>query len=329
VAEEMYTSNNEGLGGLKIGKFFSRAFHLKGIIKKAPRILAGAATGWVMGGGTTPGTILISAGAGAITAAIPRRRAGTSLLQDVYRGGLYGTIGGSVVGVYRGLTYPKGAGFRQVGAAGVLTQRVQQRWFPKSQEPAQALRDAPQAKPAVPENIKFNPRPVEVATTATKEMAKAGWLDPSLKFAGALVQVGGVIGAAGLQVQAQSEMMRMQLEQQAQEGGFVTPLGRQVAYDPNTGQYYDPATGAVYDPNTGQYAGATMYAPPGGGFGYSDAPPPDYATPSGRLPATRKAGLTEMLKSPVGAAVVVGGGALLYFATQPPQKRSRRRRSRR
>jgi hypothetical protein len=80
------------LSGIDIGKFFSRAFHLKGIVKKAPRMLVGAATGALMGGGWT------GAVAGAVSAGAFKRQAGTSLFQDIYRGGLYGMIGGTVVG---------------------------------------------------------------------------------------------------------------------------------------------------------------------------------------------------------------------------------------
>lgn len=82
-----------GLEGIKLGKFFSRVFHPKGIVKKVPRMLAGAATGALMGGGWS------GAAAGALTAAAFKRKAGTSLFQDVFRGGMYGMIGGTAVGV--------------------------------------------------------------------------------------------------------------------------------------------------------------------------------------------------------------------------------------
>lgn len=80
------------LSGVDLGKFFSRVFHVKGIVKKVPRIIAGAASGALIGGGWE------GAAAGAISAAAFRRKAGTSLFQDIYRGGLYGMIGGGVVG---------------------------------------------------------------------------------------------------------------------------------------------------------------------------------------------------------------------------------------
>ncbi len=86
-----YISND--LAGIDLGKFFSRVFHVKGIVKKAPRIIAGAATGALLGGGWG------GAAAGAISAAAFKRKAGTSLFQDIYRGGLYGMIGGSAVGI--------------------------------------------------------------------------------------------------------------------------------------------------------------------------------------------------------------------------------------
>lgn len=86
-----FDSQNE-LSGLDIGKFFKRAFHVKGIVKKVPRMLAGAASGYVMGGGWS------GAAAGAVSAGAFRRQAGTSLFQDIYRGGLYGMIGGGAVG---------------------------------------------------------------------------------------------------------------------------------------------------------------------------------------------------------------------------------------
>ncbi|MEM4360114.1 MAG: hypothetical protein QXT45_06260 [Candidatus Bilamarchaeaceae archaeon] len=81
------------LAGIELGKFFSRVFHVKGIVKKVPRMIAGATSGYLLGGGWE------GAAAGAVTAAAFRRRAGTSLFQDIYRGGLYGMIGGTAVGV--------------------------------------------------------------------------------------------------------------------------------------------------------------------------------------------------------------------------------------
>lgn len=84
--------NVNELSGIDLGKFFSRVFHLKGIVKKVPRIMAGVASGALLGGGWG------GAAAGAVSAAAFRRRAGTSLFQDIYRGGLYGMIGGAVVG---------------------------------------------------------------------------------------------------------------------------------------------------------------------------------------------------------------------------------------
>lgn len=80
------------LSGIDLGKFFSRVFHVKGIVKKVPRIIAGAASGALIGGGWA------GAAAGAVSAAAFRRKAGTSLFQDIYRGGLYGMIGGGAVG---------------------------------------------------------------------------------------------------------------------------------------------------------------------------------------------------------------------------------------
>lgn len=82
----------DNLSGIDLGKFFSRAFHVKGIVKKVPRMLSGAASGALLGGGWS------GAAAGAISAAAFERKAGTSLFQDIYRGGLYGMIGGGVVG---------------------------------------------------------------------------------------------------------------------------------------------------------------------------------------------------------------------------------------
>jgi hypothetical protein len=82
----------DDLSGIDIGKFFSRAFDIKGIVRKAPRMLVGATTGYLMGGGWS------GAAAGAISAGAFKRQAGTSLFQDIYRGGLYGMIGGGVVG---------------------------------------------------------------------------------------------------------------------------------------------------------------------------------------------------------------------------------------
>jgi hypothetical protein len=82
----------DDLSGIDLGKFFSRAFHLKGIVRKAPRMLVGAATGYLTGGGWSGAT------AGAISAGAFKRQAGASLFQDIYRGGLYGMIGGGLVG---------------------------------------------------------------------------------------------------------------------------------------------------------------------------------------------------------------------------------------
>jgi hypothetical protein len=89
-----YLPNPSGveLSGIDIGKFFSRVFDTRAIVKKAPRMIAGAATGYLMGGGWS------GAAAGAVSAAAFKRQAGTSLFQDIYRGGLYGMIGGGVVG---------------------------------------------------------------------------------------------------------------------------------------------------------------------------------------------------------------------------------------
>lgn len=107
------------LSGLDIGKFFSRAFHLKGIVKKAPRMVVGAATGALMGGGWT------GAVAGAVSAGAFKRQAGTSLFQDIYRGGLYGMIGGTVVGgakVAMGMT-------QEAGLVGKAYNYIQQTFF--------------------------------------------------------------------------------------------------------------------------------------------------------------------------------------------------------
>lgn len=82
-----------GLDGINVGKFFSRVFDPKAMVKKAPRMIAGAASGYVMGGGWG------GAVTGAATGAAFKRKAGTSLFQDIYRGGLYGMIGGTAVGV--------------------------------------------------------------------------------------------------------------------------------------------------------------------------------------------------------------------------------------
>jgi hypothetical protein len=91
------SETNADLGAIKIGKFFGRIFHWGGIKRKLPRIAMGAGTGWLLGRGWS------GAVAGGLTAAAFRRRKGTSLFQDIYRGGLYGMIGGGVVGVGKSL----------------------------------------------------------------------------------------------------------------------------------------------------------------------------------------------------------------------------------
>lgn len=124
----------QDLQGIKVGKFFSRIFDFDAWVKKAPRTLTGAASGYLMGGGWT------GAAAGAATAAAFRRRSGTSLFQDVYRGGLYGMIGGSAVGVGKELL-----GYQNSGFAGDITRYVKNWISPQqtSQVPVQQWQIAP------------------------------------------------------------------------------------------------------------------------------------------------------------------------------------------
>lgn len=91
------SETNADLGAIKLGKMFGRMFHWGGIRRKLPRIAAGIGTGWLLGRGWQ------GALAGGLTASAFRRRPGTSLFQDIYRGGLYGMIGGGVVGVGKSL----------------------------------------------------------------------------------------------------------------------------------------------------------------------------------------------------------------------------------
>lgn len=125
--------NITGLEGLKIGKFFSRAFDIKGIVKKAPRILAGAGTALALGGtGTSGWSAVGTALAGGIVAAIPKRKAGTSLLTDIGVGMGYGAIPGVAIGTYRGLTSPQHVSVGQIGLAGKAAQVIQEQFFPEA-----------------------------------------------------------------------------------------------------------------------------------------------------------------------------------------------------
>lgn len=134
----------DGLEGLKIGKFFKRAFHWKGIRRKIPRIIAGGAGAILTGGtGRSVSSALLTAGIGGVAAAIPKRKAGTSVLKDVLIGGGIGAAVGTPIGIYRGLKRPTGD-LLDVGLAGKATQYVKQRFFTPKPIPKKIVRN-PQA----------------------------------------------------------------------------------------------------------------------------------------------------------------------------------------
>jgi len=99
--------------------FFCRIFHWKGIKRKIPRIAVGAATGYLMGGGWQ------GAAAGGATAAAFKRKANASLVKDIWKGGLYGMVGGSVVGVGKELL-----GYKNSGYAGQATRYIRRKINP-------------------------------------------------------------------------------------------------------------------------------------------------------------------------------------------------------
>lgn len=243
------------LGGIDIGKFASRIFDFNAWAKKAPRTIAGAASGYFAGGGWT-GAI-----AGAGTAAAFRRRAGTSLFQDFYRGTLYGAAGGSVVGVFKETVARPYFGYRgPSGYAGYATRRVKQYFFPAptgTMKPT-ASRPVPTLQYKQPIGPGLETRvPTKVSTP---EADKSWWEKKAFtEFWGPLAT--GIIGGV-----ARAGQPAQQPEGEPGPGGGSPGLPGPTTY-PGGGQGYPPgyAPGGDYGVEYGYGPGGEYI--PGGGYG--------------------------------------------------------------
>ncbi len=263
------------LGAINIGKAFSRMFDFNAWVKKAPRVLVGSATGYFMGGGWEGAT------AGGLTAAAFRRKAGTSLFQDIYRGGLYGAAGGAVVGVGKSL-------FNYRGPRGYAGQAVD--YLKNLYRPAPTgtmtgkqlqLQRARIAGPTVTTSV--NP----MITQKIQEMTKVssgepvGWwqktqdvlFGKTTTVDGKTVQTGGIlgpvlmIGSKVMDVQMQEQAMQMQSEMMEQakqmEAGSPPPGGQPPGFDPDQEFFYGgPPSGVPGDVSYGGGGGGRSIGGP-------------------------------------------------------------------
>lgn len=261
----------------ELGDFFSRIFDFKAWGKKAPRTIMGAASGYFAGGGWA------GAAAGAGTAAAFRRRAGTSLFQDLYRGTIYGAAGGSAVGVFKETVARPYFGYRgPSGYAGYATRRVKQYFFPA----VTGTKGAPTAdSPVATIQYKQPIGPTRPGSSGTKpEADKSWWESKAFTEFWAPLTIGIIGGAGGGQAQPPPD----------QDGGGSAPPpapggggpGLPPGPAPYPVDYPGPAPdgGGYYDyvPGGGGYV-------PGGGGGYGGGfPTEDWVdTEEGPVPVRR------------------------------------------
>lgn len=168
--------DQNGLEGLKIGKFFSRAFHWKGIRRKLPRMAVGAGTALVLGGhGGSVWKGALTGAAGAVAAAIPKRKAGASFLKDLGVGIGMGAIPGIAIGTYRGLTSPATRSLAEVGVAGKTAQAIQRKFFPQAYQRLNPQAQLVKKKPIPTEELLRPAKRQEVVTEGKVSTGESLW----------------------------------------------------------------------------------------------------------------------------------------------------------